>query len=266
MHDSLVHQMEPELLQPKPRRVTYRGRAWRGEGIVILGFVRLFLVPFLVVGILSLLSAFNGTLVALFGHTVPGQIIERYDLSDEDGDSWRVRYNYRVGERQYLGEDNDRSETELKPGDIVPVRFAPWLPAWGSKAMPPGASLWTDCAFRWFWTLAWNAILSPFVWLFFVGPSIYRSLFTRGDSAVGIIVDKSIQQGETATYILTYEFFPLSADLAKLSPRTNTEHVSEAEWRSVRIGDQVTVLYHLHMPRQSVIYRFGLYQIRCNGK
>ncbi len=245
---------EWELLQPAPRRVVYR----KGAAAAGLGCVRLFLLPFIAIGICSVGWALHATVIALCGQTVPGRVLDRYYETDSEGDgSWRVRYTYCVDDTTYTATDQERGPVRLEAMQSVPVRVSPLFPGRGSWIAPAGTSSWTRVGLQWFFALFWNGVTGAFVGVCFVAPVLQRRLVSRGAVAQGRVVAKTTVGGEDTTYRLEYAFEP-EQDGETITGRCN---VTRAEWDSVRVGDVVTVLYSPGKPRRSTLYRFGLYRV-----
>jgi hypothetical protein len=251
-------QIEPELLQPKPRRVQFRDAPSTEFGFVCLS---LFFAPFILVGIYLLFSTSNSTLVILFGRTTTGRVSSYEEATDDHAPS--IKYQYRVGSRNYIGEDEDRRIEKSPSHATVLVRFGPWLPAVNSKVVLPAVSLWPEYLFssNWVFTLIWNAVVFPAVGIFRWALAASKRLYTHGDIAVGTIIDKVAEQDEGLRYILCYEFIPHSDPPAILLPRQDRETVNKIEWDAVHVGDLMSVLHQPQHPEYSVLYRFGIYKV-----
>src|SRR5579862_3902740 len=72
MSESLTHQIEPELLLPKPRKIRPR-RGKDGSG---MGFMRVFLIPFIVVGAYQLAIVLGGFASFLSGRMTYSQSMD----------------------------------------------------------------------------------------------------------------------------------------------------------------------------------------------
>lgn len=249
--------VEPELLQSKPRRIRMRN-ARRTR--IAMRWLAVFCFPFVLVGLFILYHAVHGTYGVLDGKTAPGQI-DGYD-ADEDGGAI-LRYRFQFCGTEYTAEDRYPRETRLPQGSAISVRFDPSAPGHDSKAILPGDSAGQLGLANTEWTigLTWNSVLILIT--VFVQKALrkHRHLYTHGDVAVGKITEKVVTWDEGASYRLKYEFTPLAVGLTSRPIQQDVESVSEAEWNSVQEGEIVSVLYDPQRPRNSLLYRFGLYQI-----
>jgi hypothetical protein len=268
------YQIEPELLQPVPRRV----RMDNSSGALgCLAGLWLFLTPFILIGVFMPLWAVHKTVVEVLGHDVPGRVQERVRSHQRHGYEWYLRYTYTAGGEEHVAKDKEPDSGAYPEGGPILVRVSPILPGIDSRIVAPGAAGPSELAFVWLFAIFWNAILSIFVYMLIVVPILSYQIYRRGEVGVATIVDLTTKtsrdsQGRTDTsYVLTYEYTPVGPDGMAGALVRDTQNASQREWDKEQIGDDVTVLYWKRPLRlgpwgrigrmNSVLYRYGGFRV-----
>jgi hypothetical protein len=228
-----------------------------------MGCLQLFILPHTLVGCWLLLYAVYATSVCLFGKSVPGRVVARDYTTDDGSTSYHLVCEYRIDGKAYRANASasDEEYRSVSNGTQVDVRLMPFLPGVGARPLLPGRSLLSTLWQPWLFALFWNAIVSVFVLIFYVGPWMERRLVARGEPAAGRIVRKETDtRGDSPTYYLHFEFAPATAGSAGMV--SGRRSVEAAAYDRVRGGDRVTVLYDPNRPKRSVLYEYADYEVR----
>jgi hypothetical protein len=253
------HQIEPELLGPKPRLIVSYGRG--------CGCSALHLIPIAIIGLTIMLHAVHGTIRALFGPIVQGIVIERVEEGDEYGSGYRVKYHYKVAGKWLVGSNMDNTQQGIQPGAGVRVRVSPILPWWDAALTYPGDSVGWQLTRRWLLAFVWNMIVLPLCWLFVRFNNEARSIITDGEVAVGVITFKTGEEKtdsdghKSSSWKLGYEFALEVGEPGKLWLVTGKGSVTKAQWDCVNVGESITILYKASDPTKNTMYRFGAYTV-----
>ncbi len=252
------HVLEQELQGVTPRKLKVRTRGpW-----LMFWFVRLFLVPFILVGIGTLSEALQTSGIALVGNTTAGTVISRdYNNDSEGGGGWYITYSFKAGDHLYSATDKERSSHAVTPGELVKVKYASWLPSHASYLVVPDATALHVVGLIWFFTLFWNAITGVFFAAFYIAPVYDRMLYTNGSIAVGNITAKNVQTGESNSYTIEYTYQAMKSGLGSGEDRKGTNTIAKSEWDNCEVGDPVSILYLNRRYRNSVAYKFGMYTV-----
>ena len=248
-----------KLLPPPPRRV--HGRLGGG-----LWFVRIFLLPHMLVGIGAV-----GYLVFLllwlpFGVDYPATVVgSKISHSSKHGDTYTLRYRFEAGgETRFdsvsVGWPVYQACQNQIPGQTYPTLTAHYfgLGPLHHSALREVGSLWSEIGFLTLWAAFWNGVLSIFVYLIWVKPLRARSLYKYGASTSGKLLNKRVRTGKSATFYVSYEFN---------DPASGSRYESEiqvwraGEWQEAVFGQPVTVLFAQNHPKRSTVYEFGGYRI-----
>ena len=249
-----THSIEPELLGRTPRRtVLVNARALNG-----LRALRLFLIPFVLIGLGVLWQALSATVVNSFGRTLPASIDAVMDDSDSDGSSCQVDYTYQVSGRTYNQHAslNYAACGSLEPDMSVPVKTITSMPQLHSELQY--GNIASAEASQWGIALFWNAIVWIFVGCLWLIPANQRKLVADGVPGIGKITAKN--QGEddgTKYYSLKYTFIPEGSAASAVNADARVE---KDEWDGIEVGDQITVLYNPSKPSPGLLYRFNPYR------
>jgi hypothetical protein len=260
-----THAIEPELTGPTPRRVRYRDGWATGCG---LWFIRLFILPHTLIGIGILGAALGATGVYVgvlaLGTDCQGAVVKKEERPGSKGKTYRyVDYEYMVAGRVHTGRVtmSEVDYEQVTVGDRFTVRALESAPQTDPWVRLPGQTPLADVGGKWLMALFWNGILSIFLWTVYVRPWQVRRLVRRGQPTEGIVraATVSINKG-TKSYHLTYEYAAPADDL--LGPTLFTRKMTSTQKAAadVKVGDLVTVLYHPHKPRRSVIYKLTDYR------
>jgi hypothetical protein len=228
-------------------------------------FIRLFLVPFLGVGLWGMGLMIYRAVLPATSVTAPAVVTALNHTSDSDGDYYRATFSYAYQGNSYTGTDSVSPDAyaRMSVGQQGQAEFLPEFPGFQPRlATPSGNTLTGSVAGIALFAVMWNAVMLIFVWTAFLWPGIYRRIFVEGVPAMATIVDRKTQSGEDSTeYLLIYRFSPADAYGREDSPLQGQTKVTKEEWDSVRVGQTFTVLYLLKRPRWNELYQFGLYRI-----
>lgn len=255
----MAHAVEPELLGTLPRRIRAIGKR---DGFP-WGFLRVFILPHMVIGIGLLLGLVSTVIVADFGTRVTGTVVEKHESDgSDDGPSFFVTYLFHAGRETVRCTDQIEVDVyrPLETGRNIPVQYFPKAPRLYSIALPPGRSLTGHLHSLASFVLFWDGVLFPFVWLLYYYPYRTRRLYTHGRVAIGTVIGKKMTTGDDGNgYSIRYSFAPDSVTPAHcVYGRTSV--VSE-EYVGIREGDELTILYDSRRPRRNIAYRFGHYKV-----
>ena len=253
-----AYRVEEELLGPTPRRVAKA--AGRTVGMAGIGCLRIFLIPFILVGVVTLLMAIGGTLVAVAGVEMPGKVVARRDTSDSDGSSYKVDFTFHCGAAVYSGSSDVSSVNygRLEPGSDVMVRALPWAPSILPVVRGASEHGVPDFAFFGIFALCWNGIISVFLWVAYILPGIERRLVVGGLAAAGRVTKRTtVTNEESMLYYIHCEFVTRTASDTTIASKYS---VTQKQWESVAVGDTLTVLYDAQRPKRSTLYRFAAYR------
>ena len=261
---SQSYTLEPELLSPTPRRIVMQYDKPPGFGMGI-GCLRLFLTPFILVGIFMISVLFYHIAMPLASVTAPAVITDKDESSGEDGTVYNVSFRYAYKGVPYTGSNHMDQETYrgVEIGQAGQAAFLPWSPGYHAQlTRPPAEPLLGGLPFVFFFTVIWNGFLSVFLFLAFVWPEIVRRLYKSGVPAMGTVLEKTTSVSDkTTTYGLKYEFMardPHGIDSVRIE---GNDTVFKEAWDAIEKGDTFTVLYHPSKPRWNVLYKFGPYRV-----
>src|SRR5262245_14186893 len=248
----------PLHLPPPPRRVRMRVTAGCG-----LWFIRLFILPHTIVGLVMLGGLFYLPAVWLFGTDAPARVT---GLTTGTGKGrkvyYHVRYSYTVN-----GTDHDAQTSvsqsayeALTVGQPFSVRVLPPFPKLVPLVRIPGGSSLGGYAFIPFVALFWNGILSLFLWAVYVEPWRMRRLLKYGHEAPGEVLAKEVRRGNKGgqRYFIRYCFRAPAVDESgafnpTLVAYEGESQVPPAEHARLHEGDPVAVLYYPRKPRRNTL-------------
>ena len=254
----MPHAIEPELLRRPPRPVRPRTGAQMSNG---MGCLRVFLLPFVLVGVVSIAIAFWQTGLVLLGTRTTGRIVSTRDTSGGDSNSYHARFSYSAGGVRYEGDSNVSAHSfySLRPGQRVPVRYSALLPGRWPLLLADGPVPF-NFGMTWLFTVVWNVFIGLFVWTAWGLPRRQQFLVRMGQPACALVTDRRIVSGEDSdTYYLLYRFQPETAGAS--GPVDGRDSVTKAAWDSVAEGDALTALHDPQRPKQCVLYRFAPYEV-----
>lgn len=259
--------IEPELSQPVPRPTRRRGGAMAGCGI---WFVRLFLLPHTLAGIVLLLAAVVGTLsylgVSMFGVEMEGQITRKKEVKARKSKkiTYTLYYVYTVGGWEYAGNDTVSKEEydSRKEGQAIPLRVLPWAPV-AHRVQLPSASSGGSLVGYWIGALFWNGVMFLFVWAVWIVPWQQWQLVRWGVPTLGIVRQvQATRNKRTLSYTVQYEYvsIPTLNEPEQLFTRSTTSSTAEAA--AIQTGDVLTVLYHPKRPQRSLLYKLADFEAK----
>ena len=126
-----AHPLEPELLRAAPRAVRRKKNS-----LLESGCLGLFLLPFVAVGIGSLVTALLALLVVLLGQNVPATITSHHTSEDdEDGTSYYLDYSYLINgvTRETTQSVSSGQYNAWHDGDTLMARVLPQVPSRGAQ-------------------------------------------------------------------------------------------------------------------------------------
>ncbi len=242
---------------PPPRRVRLKSDGFR----VGMGCLWLFLVPFVIVGVIVPGMVLKRLYLTFGAPATSGKVVARSDDGDSDEDNYRVEYTYTVAKNSYRHWESVPFDAyaDLEVGAPVLVQYAPLLPGMvAGVALPARSRLW-NLGFWAPFALFWDAIVSIFLYLLVVLPLRARWLHCHGKAGVARIVRKEVSKRDDSTsYFLCYDFTPESMRPAAVSDKIAVEL---AEWNTVQIGDETTILYDPSRPHRRLLYPYGGFEI-----
>jgi hypothetical protein len=250
--------IEPELLSPTPRAVRPRKNVR-----VTLGCTRILIFPHMVAGAFMLVASFWITFIYLFGSVATGKVVGRH-ISYGESDSYILECSYTVNGRAYPTTATVTQETYNHMGDGAPVkvRYMPLAPNLGAQTLDPGRAPLQTPWFLWLFTFIWNAIVSLFVWFYWVAPIRARKVIEWGKPVIGTITGLSgHDDNDSSSISVEYEFRPEpSPGSIRTATHRGKDSIPVEFYQHVKIGDPITVLYLPENPRRSTLYRCAPYE------
>ncbi|MBV9848142.1 MAG: DUF3592 domain-containing protein [Armatimonadetes bacterium] len=279
MEAVIAHEIEPEIAGPPPRAVRL---PWRTQALLALaGALAALLFVF---GARAILEAARLGWVAASGRAVAARVVAvRMEPGMVPGDPARpsgLQYEYvdpfdgsLVRRFARISPEPPRDPgapprigTKARPapppvvriGDRLPLRVARWRGRsvalfWRPSPLGKG----------FFLTLCGLVVMGVSVRLMQM-LSHWRRLRTRllsdGVAAVGTIIHKYAEVGDTPHYFLRYGYATVPAGESPGEALEYEEQISREQWQRFEIGQPVTVLYDPAQPAQA-----GLYALMKNG-
>jgi hypothetical protein len=254
---SSPYSLEPELLAGTPRKVV--AVSWTSS--LGIGCLRLFILPFILVGFGLLLAVVGTVSLATFHAETRGVVTHKETEDDEDGPSYRIAYRYDVGGREYHARDTIPADAyvAITEGADVPVAYLPGFAGLYSIALPGGRTILQTLPFLVPFCAFWNGIVSVFVWLAYVAPVRQKWLYRWGAVTQGMIVRKQTSTSDDSTTYRLYYEFPDPEFLGRT--RHGNELMTEEQYLQAQEGDSLTILYNPRRPKQNTAYSYGGYRV-----
>ena len=256
-----ISAFEPELQNPPPRRIVERpGSSGRPQGRGLL-FLRIFLIPFIAVGIFTLYSAIALTRVAMYGVPVTAVITNLVNTSTSDGDTYSADFQFRYHGTLYSAgcQVSSKDYQSMSIGQQVQTVILPSAPtdhpilSIAESGQELGA---------WLFASLWNLVVLVFLWVAFVWPEITRRVYLWGVPAVATITDRSTGLSDNSTtYHVKYVFEATDAYGRSIGTFAGKSTIGQKDWESLAVGQSCTVLYLPGKPRWSELYQFGPYRV-----
>lgn len=250
----------PSAFPPAPRAVRLR---YLPYGIILT------VLLMAVVGVLLCMVSIVPQMLAAsgdwLGAMVPGRITEK-TMRGRSKNTYILRFTYQVDDQDCNSEMDveEVSFEQVKVGDPVRVRVAPFLPGIGAIQEPKLSRSWNASCFVGFVVL-WHSILVFIVWSVGRAAIRRRYLARHGLPTLGRISDKRVATGKGGgMFFLTYHY------QVRKNPAGNpidcTEHeatmmVTSKDFQAAQVGQLVTVLFDPANPDNSIIYRCGEYEV-----
>jgi hypothetical protein len=232
--------------------------------------VRLRAVPYtaiVIVGILAVAGAGLCSLTILplslsmvgkrIGPAAPGEITKKVTYGRRRVDH-AVRFRIDVADTNYTAEQHVDPVTfsTLQEGQAVQTRFLPIWPGHSASIVDPPLDTPTNVWSASVITLVLNGVLVLVVSIFYVSAVKRRKLAMHGIAAAGRVVQKEIvKRNKITAYRLTYRYHTPSGE------RQATMDVAAKVYNTVSLNQDVTVLYDVDAPANSMIYEFAEFQI-----
>jgi hypothetical protein len=249
-----------KLLPPPPRQV--RGRLGGS-----LWFVRIFIMPHMLVGIGAAGYILFLLTWRLFGSDIPATVIgTKVSHSSRHGNRYTLNYRFEANGHTRFDSDTVgwsvyQAYQNQAPGQTnlpVTVHYLSLGPLHHAALREGNFSLWASIGFLTLWAGFWNGILSIFVYQIWVKPIRARWLYKYGEFTSGKLFNKRVRTGKSSSYFVSYRFN---------DPFSGQPYESEiqvwkaADWQQAVVGQPVTVLFAQNNPKRSTVYEFGGYRI-----
>lgn len=255
------HQIESELLGTTPRKIA---ATISGQSMGI-GCLRLFILPFILIGIGVVVMFLAKAVIIVAGVTVPGKVVDKKVTTDSDGNSYKVFYTY-------LTDDQSQHHSKTVPQDVyntievgmnVPVKHLPFLPNLISTPQFTSDNPWRELGFYMLFGLLWNSIVSVFAYIAYILPWQIANLYKYGDVGLAKITDKTLASDSDgdATYYIHYTYesptkYGFIGDVFK-----KKHNLPKEDWEKLQVGNEITILFHPRKPKNSVPYAYGGYKV-----
>jgi hypothetical protein len=239
-----------EFLPPAPR--TVRRKFGSGCG---LWFMRLFVLPHTFAGIFLLGIVPAGWYFDHFARPVTATVDRReMEHTKKGGTLFHLYYHYDFGGRRYDGSDliSEARYVRARDGEpfegrAVAVLFGrPWFR--GPTEAKANSPQFLVVAFA----LAWNGLLSVFLYGLWIVPLRQRRLVKHGQVATGVITSRRITRGRGTNYTLMYAFPAVDG-----SAYSGECGVNRADYERTPDGTNLLIIYNPARPRRNLAYRFS---------
>jgi len=235
---------------PSPPRVVRRKA---GTGCALM-FPRLFMLPHVIVGIVTLLAVPTRWYVYHHGAHVQAIIhkLERR-TSRKGGDFYVVGWHYQFDGREYSEEYESMAESEgshANIGDQIDGRAAAILGH--AMFLRTSLDIRDDVMRLGVWSLIWNCFMLAAVYVIWVVPIRWRLLAKNGLTSSGRITGRQERKGRGSTYTLFYTFETINGHT--IEARSTVSHEG---YRAAFEGAPVTVIYDPRRPKRSLPYEFS---------
>jgi hypothetical protein len=199
-------EMPPELQRPTPRSIRRRQGAWAGCGLI---FVRLFILPHMIIGMCLLLMVPITITEMFFGKVQQGRIVGKW-ITSVKRTNYHIRYAYdadgihRTGERSCSRSQYDaipdpaRAQTPAS----IEIRSLTILGCHFHEALLAGESRWVKIAIFTLIALFWNGVMSVFIYMVWIAPWQEKRLYRWGTPVPGRITAKHTRSGKRISYYL----------------------------------------------------------------
>jgi hypothetical protein len=243
---------ETMLTIPPPPRII---RAKPGAHTLVRA-MRLFIIPHTLVGLFIMFSIPAQLYVAHFGTPVTA-VVEKLSAtpSRKGGTVYEISFYYDLDGRRFEERASASAEVydQLHLRDRFQGRASSLLshslfvgPAWQHEP------LWQTVLFA----VIWNAILCPFLYMFWIRPLHERWLARNGLAAPGTITGKKQTTGRGGYNRLYFTFH--TAESQTINSKFD---VAPADFHSATEGDPVTVLYNPRHPRRCIPFEYSDFTI-----
>lgn len=236
-------------LPPPPRAV----RRKVGTGCALM-FPRLFVMPHVIVGIVTLLAVPTRWYVYNHGTHVQATIHKLERRTSKKGGVYYVAgFDYTLGGRPYSEEHESLTDAEgrrTRIGDKIDGRAA--APLGYAIFLRTSLDIRSDLLALGGWSLARNAFIGLFIYLFWVVPIRQRLLAKHGLAAAGVNTGRKETRGRGTTYTLFYAFQAPGGQ--RIQAKSN---VSREGYQAAHEGAAVTVIYDPNKPTRSLPYEFS---------
>ena len=217
-------------------------------------FPRLFVMPHVIVGIVTLLAVPTRWYVYNHGTHVQATIHKLERRTSRKGGVYYVAgFDYMLGDRPYNEEYESLSDGEggrTRIGDKIDGRAA--APLGYAIFLRTSLDIRSDLLALGAWSLVWNAFIGLFTYFLWVVPIRQRLLAKRGPAAAGVITGRKETRGRGTTYTLFYVFHAEGGQ-----PVQAKSNVSRGPYHAAYEGAPVTVIYDPNKPTRSLPYEFS---------
>jgi hypothetical protein len=251
----------PPLHLPSPPRAVH------GGGGCALWFIRLFIMPHVLAGIVIAGQCVLAILTAAFGTDLMATVTKASThQGSKGGTTYNLKYRYEVAGRQFTNSDSvgyttyaavaATGELEGEAGRVRVrcLQLGPYV----HHLLIEGRSAWGTTGGLLVFALFWNAIVSVFVTLVWIMPIRRRLLVKNGETTAGTIVSTRTRQGKGTSYYAKFRF---------RDPRTGgeiereTDAISYEQYQAATSDRPVTVIYSPRNPKRALAYEFCAYTV-----
>jgi hypothetical protein len=237
------------LFPPPPRRV--RRKSW--DSGCTVAFLRLFVLPHMIIGVLLLLSVPQHFYVWHFGTSVTATV-DRLDTrpGKKGGTNYYLYFHYQLDGRRY--DESDGTDADIYRSTHVGEQFPGVATAILGKSLflSSAKSIGAETGVVLITALFWNGVVSIFAYLFWFVPLRQRWTVKYGEAAVGQIEGTSTRRARNGLwYYVTHRF--TTPDNRTL---TGKSRVSKDVYTSAVVGTPLIVLYNPRRPKWNLAYEY----------
>ena len=246
----IARQSSPRVLLPPPPRQTIRRRGLHPA----LKAVLFCLIPHVWVGVGLAAVVLGSIAVTIAGQARTAHVVDR-QVTHGKKTQYHIIYAYEESGRRYQ-DSATMSSTEYDRFPLgTPLQIKSLhVGRFGSSRLTAGIDR-SGVFCMAFFAILWNGFLFFLFFNLVLAPLRQRARVRDGDAVPGRIVSRKETKGKGATYTLTYFYTTLDGRQS-----TDSMTVREADYRLLRNGDDVTILYTPAGSRdRSIVYECSDY-------
>lgn len=251
-------------IDPLPTHLPAPPRSVRGGPGFTIWFMRIFMLPHLLVGVYLLCQAVLIVLIVLFGTDLTGTVTKATPRTTKSGAKYELEYRYTVKGHEYT-DARTAGESSYTPapqssgaeGALGTVQLRHLgIRDFHQSILLENHSAWRSIPGPLAICLFWNTIVSLFVAVVWVAPISRRLLVKYGEATAGTVVGRFTQSGKSTTYHVSLLFrHPQTGEFISCEMQVPTKELYD----SAETGRKLTILFSPRKPKHAVAYELSGY-------